>query len=92
MKAITLLLLSLFLCTQNAIAEPCNEIEQKKADDLVTEYPLDDNVMKLSAYRTGLCHYIKLNKLTQDRANELFEKERTKIMTEKLSSEQKKTI
>lgn len=88
MKLITLILLSFSFV---ANAEPCNEFEQNKSDNLVNEYPLDDNVMKLSAYRTGLCHYIKLNKLTHDRANELFERERNKIMTEKLSSEQKPT-
>lgn len=88
MKTATLILLS-FLCTQNALAEPCNKIEQKKADDFVAEYPLDDNVMKLSAYRTGLCHYIKLNKLTEERASDLFETERNKIMNEKLSINQK---
>jgi hypothetical protein len=74
-----------------AHADECNKIEQKKTDSFVEEYPLDDNVMKLSAYRTGLCHYIKLNKLTQDRANELFESERNKIMNEKLSRNQKPT-
>jgi hypothetical protein len=89
MKLVIALLLSFPLI---ANAEPCNEIEQKKSDDFVVEYPLDDNVMKLSAYRTGLCYYIKLNKLTQDRANELFERERNKIMTEKLSTDKKSTI
>jgi hypothetical protein len=74
-----------------ANAEPCSEIEQKKTDDFVAEYPLDDNVMKLSAYRTGLCFYVQKNKLTQDRANELFERERNKIMTEKLSINQTPT-
>lgn len=88
MKIVIALLLS---CSFAVNAEDCNEIEQKKADDFVTEYPLDDNVMKLSAYRTGLCHYMKLNKLTQDRANELFEIERNKIMNEKLSINQKST-
>jgi hypothetical protein len=90
MKAIVLVL-SLLVVANVANADPCNEIEQKKSDDFVVEYPLDDNVMKLSAYRTGLCHYMKLNKLTQDRANELFEMERHKIMTEKLSYEYKPT-
>jgi hypothetical protein len=89
MKIAIALLLSLPLI---ANAEPCNEIEQKKTDDFVSEYPLDDNVMKLSAYRTGLCFYVQKNKLTQDRANELFERERNKIMTEKLSTDKKSTI
>lgn len=81
----------LFSCSFAANADDCNKFEQDKADKFVVEYPLDDNVMKLSAYRTGLCHYIKLNQLTEERANELFERERNRIMTEKLSIEQNKT-
>ena len=88
MKILLALLLSLPFV---ANAEPCSEFEQDKADKFVNDYPLDDNVMRLSAYRTGLCYYIKLNKLTQDRANELFENERNKIMTEKLSTDKKRT-
>lgn len=86
MKAIALILLS---CSFVANAEPCNKKEQNKTDSLVKEYPLDDYAVKLSAYRTGLCYYVKSNKISEDRAGQLLEIEKQKMMLEKLAVNQK---
>jgi hypothetical protein len=59
MKRLALILL---IFATNVNAEPCNKKEQQKTDALVEKYPLDDYAVKLSALRTGLCHYIKLKK------------------------------
>ena len=80
MKLLALLVL---IFAANAHAEPCDKVEQKKADDLVEEYPLDDYAVKLAALRTGLCHYIETGRITKDRANDLFELEREKMIFEK---------
>lgn len=79
----------LALITANVHAEPCNEFEQKKADDLVAEYPMDDYAVKLAALRTGLCHYIKTNKIDEERAGELLEMEKQKMINEKFAITQK---
>lgn len=89
MKIAIALLLSLPFV---ANAEPCNEFEQNKADTLVKEYPLDDYAVKLAAFRTGLCHYVKSNAISEDRAGELLEIEKQKMILEKLASNQKQTI
>jgi hypothetical protein len=82
MKLAIALLLSLSFV---ANAEDCNKIEQKKADKLVTEYPLDDYAVKLAALRTGLCYYIKGKKISVERAGDLFEIEKQKMINEKFN-------
>lgn len=77
-------LLALILAA-NVHAEPCNETEQHKTDALVDEYPMDDHAVKLSALRTGLCHYVKAKKITEEREGELLEIEKQKMTIEKLS-------
>lgn len=79
----------LALITANAQAEPCNEVEQKKADALVEEYPLDNIAVKLAALRTGLCYYVESKKITEDQAGEILETEKQKMTIEKLSINQK---
>lgn len=82
-------LLALLTVSIGVNAEPCNETEQHKADALVDEYPMDDYAVKLAALRTGLCHYVKTNKITEDRAGELLEIEKQKMMVEKFSINEK---
>jgi hypothetical protein len=69
----------------NAHAEPCNDIEQKKTDDLVAEYPRDNIAVKLAALRTGLCHYVESKKITEDQAGEILEIEKQKMINEKFT-------
>ncbi|MEI7796962.1 MAG: hypothetical protein WCI06_10075, partial [Methylococcaceae bacterium] len=63
----------------------CNEIEQKKTDDLVAEYPRDNIAVKLAALRTGLCHYIKSKTITEEQASDIFDVEKQKMTIEKFS-------
>jgi hypothetical protein len=82
MKLFALIIL---IFATNVNAEPCNEAEQKKTDDLVAEYPRDNIAVKLAALRTGLCHYVKSKKITEDQAGEIIEIEKQKMMIEKFT-------
>lgn len=84
-----LLALIILLFATNVNAESCDEKEQQKTDALVDEYPMDDYAVKLSALRTGLCHYVKQKKITEERAGELLEIEKQKMTIDKLSVNQK---
>ena len=85
MKKIVLLALIL---AANVHAAPCSKEEQNKTDALVDEYPMDDYAVKLSALRTGLCHYVETKKITEDRAGQLLEVEKQKMMLEKFTINQ----
>ena len=82
MKRLTLIAL---IFVANVNAEPCNEVEQKKTDDLVAEYPRDNIAVKLAALRTGLCHYINAGKITEEQAGDIFDVEKQKMTVDKLS-------
>lgn len=86
MKVAIALLLS-FSAVVNA--EPCDKTEQTKTDSLVEEYPLDDYAVKLAALRTGLCHYVETKKISEERAGELLEIEKQKMINDKLSVTEK---
>ena len=77
-----LIFLALILLA-NVHAESCTEAEQQKADGLVDEYPMDDYAVKLAALRTGLCYYVEHGEISKERAGDLFELEREKMIFEK---------
>lgn len=87
---IKFILLTAFLVTNTDIDKDnyCHSPEKNATmARLLKEYPNDENVLKMFALRLGFCAMIDFDAISLDRAIDLFEREREKVIEEIRSQE-----